>query len=114
MKPRQSKPLYLAAGSTLVAATIGALLVGERIVAAAWHAFKFSGEGVISLSASTGWFFAVCACAVAVAAAWIRRSAAAHGDVSAARLARAALVVVVGAGVAYALLGSSPWNEWRS
>jgi hypothetical protein len=114
MRTHQSKALYLAAGCTFVAATVGALLVGERIVAAGWQAFKFSGEGAIYLSASTGRVFAVCACGVAVAAAWIRRSAAAHGDVSAARWARAAFVVVVGAGVAYVLLGLSPWNEWRA
>jgi len=114
MESHQSKVLYLVAGCTLVAATIGALLVGERIVAAGWQAFKFSGEGTISLSASTGWVFAACTCSVAVAAVWIRRSAVAHGHASAARLAQAALLVVVGAGVAYALLGASPWNEWRA
>ncbi|HVK52826.1 MAG TPA: hypothetical protein VM469_13930 [Pseudoxanthomonas sp.] len=109
--------LGLAASCALLAAACMTLAaVVERVLAALWQWYKFSGYGgggAISLSQSTAVVFLVLVGMMIGAAFWLRRQGARVGATLMSRLSTAALWVFCVAVVLYAVVALSPLNAWR-
>lgn len=110
--------LGLAASCALLAVagmTLGAVI--ERVLAASWRWYKFSGYGgggAISLSQSTAVVFLVLTVLMMGGAFWLRRHGSRLGATLTSRLSTAALWGFCIAVVLYTVVALSPLNVWRA
>jgi hypothetical protein len=99
-----------------VALTLFALVL-ERLSAAMWQWYKFSGysdDGHITLSFRTGLYFSAVLASTFGIAFWLNRTANREAAPRAVRWSFLAMCVAALALVAYWLLGASSLNVWRA
>lgn len=108
--------LGLAAWLVLAASAILMFLVLERAASAAWQWYKFSGyesPGIITLSVSAAWVFAVIAGALAAMGCLVYCLGVRSGALSAIRVAKGSIYLLLTAVALYIAVAFSPLNHWR-
>lgn len=107
--------LLVLAWTSLGASLLALLAVAERLFAALWQWYKFSGyeaPGVITLSSRTAWLFAALMTALMMVSLAIRRlDAKSTGRASA--IAQLAFWTSAMAVALFVVLGFSGLNHWR-
>jgi hypothetical protein len=109
--------LNIASLAALVAAVALSVPVVERLIAAAWQWYKFSGyseDGHINLSFRTGLFFSGLFAVIFGVSLLINRLARRRSAHHAAAWSLWAILGVVAVTAAYWLLGVSGLNAWRA
>jgi hypothetical protein len=117
MQSRKDKVLKIASLATLTSALVLLALVIERLMAAAWQWYKFSGysnDGHISLSLRTGLVFSCVLVVVFAGAVCLHRLAKRCSATHAVAYSRWAIYIVMVVIFSYWLLGMSSFNVWRA
>ncbi len=115
--PLTAKQLNIASLATLVAAVGLSVPVVERLIAASWQWYKFTGysnDGHISLGLTTGLLFSVLLVAVFGVALLVHRLAKRQSANRAVAWSQWAMYVALAVLAAYWLLGTSGLNAWRA
>lgn len=116
MQNRTIKFAEILSLTTLAAASVLALPLTERLVAAAWQSYKFAryaNDGHINLSFKTGLVFSVLLAVTFAAAFSANILAKRYGATRALAWSSCAMFVVVAAAASYWQLGISALNPWR-
>lgn len=117
MQTHSSKALSVACLVSLLLALALSVPVIERLIAAAWQWYKFSGysnDGHISISFSIGLIFSGVLAATFVLTFALNRYAKRQSATRAVTWSRLAMYIVVAVAVVYWLLGMSGLNAWRA
>jgi len=107
--------LLILAWASLGASLLALLAVAERLLAAAWQWYKFSGyetPGVITLSSRTAWLFAGLMGVLILVALVIRRLEA-RSSGRASTIARLSFWISAMAIALFVVLAFSGLNHWR-